>query len=61
MSRNQNLLNWLESQKRKDDIEEKIHKDRVIQEIKKLNKTDLFQKQIKISLWRKIKIILFGN
>lgn len=58
--RNQQLLNWLENEKKKDFFElEKIKKD-LIKDIKKTNKEDLFPKPEKISLWKRIKVLIWG-
>lgn len=57
---NQRLLNWLESEKKKDDISEKKYKESIIKEIKKINKDDIFKKKNKLTLWQRIKRILLG-
>ena len=46
--------------KLKDQNELKNSKDKLIKEIKKLDKESLFPKPKKISIWKKIKIILLG-
>lgn len=60
IDKNQRLLSWLESEKRKDDIVEKVHKDKLVREIKKLKKEDIFTKKEKLTIWQKIKRILLG-
>lgn len=60
IDKNQRLLSWLESEKKKDDIVETIHKEKLIREIKKLKKEDIFVKKEKLTLWQKIKKILLG-
>lgn len=57
---NQRLLNWLESEKKKDNISEKKYKESIIKEIKKINKDDIFKKKNKLTLWQRIKRILLG-
>lgn len=57
---NQRLLSWLESEKKKDDTAEKIHKEKLVKEIKKLKKEDIFTKKEKLTIWQKIKRILLG-
>lgn len=60
-NRNQMLLNWLESEKRKDNVEEKHSKEKLISEIKRIRKEDLFKKKEKLTLWQRLKIIILGN
>lgn len=55
------LLNWLESEKRKDNVEEKHSKEKLISEIKRIRKEDLFKKKEKLTLWQRLKIIILGN
>lgn len=57
---NQKILNWLKSEKEKDDRFIKLSKEKYISEIKKLKKSDLFIKQPKLSLWQKIRMMIFG-
>lgn len=57
---NQRLLNWLESEKKKDDISEKKYKESIIKEIKKINKDDIFKKENKLTLWQRIKRVILG-
>ena len=56
--RNQRLLNWLTNEKRKDDLEEKTYKEKIIRDIKGLSKEELFLKPKKLSLWERIKKVL---
>ena len=58
--RSQQLLNWFNGEKLKDQNELKNSKDKLITEIKKLDKESLFTKPKKISIWKKIKIVLLG-
>lgn len=59
--RNQNLLNWLRSEKLKDSRELENEKKKVIREIKGLNKEQMFPKPEKISLWKKIRVLILGS
>jgi hypothetical protein len=54
-------LNWLNSEKLKDQKELDRTKQRIVKEIINIKKEDLFPKPIKVSLWEKIKIILLGK
>jgi len=56
--RNQKLLNWLTNEKRKDDLEEKTYKEKIIRDIKGLNKEEFFLKPKKLSLWQRIRKVL---
>jgi hypothetical protein len=57
---NLKLLNWLEKQKQNDNNEIKFQKEKLISEIKKIKKDDLFLKKKKLTLWERIKITLLG-
>ena len=59
--RSQQLLNWFNSEKLKDKRELDKGKEKIIKEIKGLNKEVLFPKPKKLSIWKKIKIILLGQ
>ena len=59
--RSQQLLNWFNSEKLKDQRELDREKDKMVKQIKKMKKEDLFPKPVKISLWKKIKILLLGQ
>jgi hypothetical protein len=59
--RSQQLLNWFNSEKLKDQRELNKNKEKLVREIKGLRKEDLFPVPVKISLWKKIKIILLGR
>ena len=59
--RSQQLLNWFNSEKLKDQRELDKEKEKIIKEIKGLKKDELFPKPVKLSLWQKIKIILLGK
>jgi len=59
--RSQQLMNWFNSEKLKDKRELDKGKEKIIKEIKGLNKEALFPKPKKLSIWKKIKIILLGQ
>jgi len=59
--RTEKVLNWLTSEKNKDDRELEREKKLFIQQIKKIKKDDLFPKQKKLTLWQKIKILILGT
>lgn len=59
--RNQTILNWLDSEKKKDVREVENVKQKYIQEIKKFKKEEMFPIPKKLTLWKKIKILLLGN
>ena len=59
--RSQQLLNWFNSEKLKDQRELDREKEKIVKEIKKMKKDDLFPKPVKLSLWKRIKIILLGK
>ena len=59
--RSQQLLNWFNSEKLKDQRELKREKEKIVKQIKGMKKDDLFPKPIKLSLWKRIKIILLGK
>jgi len=59
--KSQQLLNWFSSEKLKDQKELSKEKEKIVKQIKGLKKEDLFPKPIKLSLWKRIKIILLGK
>jgi hypothetical protein len=59
--RSQQLLNWLTSEKLKDQRELDREKEKIIKQIKGINKENLFPKPVKLSLWKKIKILILGQ
>ena len=59
--RSQQLLSWLESEKKKDLKDLDFAKLREIREIKKINKEEIFPKPKKLTLWQKLKVLLLGN
>jgi hypothetical protein len=57
-------LNWLRSQQLKDKNDVELNKRTIINQIKKINKEDLFTKteeKPKYSLWQKIKVMIWGT
>ena len=59
--RGQQLLNWFNSEKLKDQRELDRYKEKMIREIRGINKETLFPKPKKLSIWKKLKIILLGQ
>ena len=59
--RSQQLLNWFNSEKLKDQRELDRNKEKIVNEIKKITKEDLFPKNKKLTIWQKIKVILLGK
>ena len=55
---NQRILNWLNKEKEKDKIDVQLAKKKYIKEIKNLKKEDLFPIPKKLTLWKRIKMIL---
>jgi hypothetical protein len=58
---NQRMINWLESEKRKDQRELELQKKLLVQQITKINKKDIFPEPKKISLWQKLKVMILGT
>ena len=57
----ENILNWFESEKKKDEKELNRFKKNTIQEIKGLSKKDLFNPEPKkLTLWQRLKKTLMG-
>ena len=63
MDRKQQILKWFDKERKKDQLEIDFSKKKIIQQIKGLNKEELFAKPEpkKISLWSKIKTIIWGS
>ena len=59
--RGQQLVNWFNSEKLKDKREIDREKQKIIKQIKGMKKDELFPKPVKLSLWKRIKIILLGK
>ena len=60
-NRNQSILNWLESEKLKDSKDIENTKRKYIEEIQNIKKEELFIIPKKLTLWQKIKILIWGN
>jgi hypothetical protein len=58
------LIDWLEKERNKDQLELDVEKNNFIDEIKKLKKTDLIKKEepkeVKLTLWQRLKKVLMG-
>ena len=52
---NQKLLNWLEKSKKSDEKEINMYRQKIVEQIKGLNKEDIIKKQEKLTLWKRIK------
>jgi len=59
--RSQQLLNWLNSEKFKDQRDLDHHKNDFISNIKKIKKEELFKGPEKVSIWKKIRIMILGR
>lgn len=62
--RNQQALKWLEKEQQKDRLEIKSSRDKLVKEIRGLNKDDMFKKEEpveKVTIWQKIKRMIWGN
>jgi hypothetical protein len=62
--RNLQALKWLEKEQTRDNLEIKSVKNKLINDIKGLNKEDLFKPKEpvkKVSIWQKIRLIIWGN
>lgn len=58
------ILKWFEKEKFKDDLEIKSSKNRLIEEIKGINKNDLFSEKTtkeKSNLWWRIRKVIWGS
>ena len=40
------MLNWLDNEKKRDNLEEKSYKNKILKEIKGLNKNELFKRNV---------------
>lgn len=62
MDRYQTILNWLDKEKKKDKVQLEKSKMDFIEQIKKINKSEIFEpKKPKLTLWQKIKMIILGH
>lgn len=59
-NQSERMLNWLKSEKHKDERQLEVQKKIFAEQIKKLNKDELFKKPKELTLWQKIKMILLG-
>lgn len=60
--RYQTILNWLDKEKRKDKVQLEKSKMDFIEQIKQVNKSDIFEpKKPKLTLWQKLKMIILGH
>ena len=61
--RTSQILNWFEKEKKRDDLEIISSKKKFISEIKNLKKDEFFKKEEpkKLSIWQKIKVMIWGN
>lgn len=59
--RSQQLLNWLNSEKNKDQKDLDHNKNKFISDLKKIKKEELFEQPKKLSIWQKIKIMILGK
>ena len=62
--REQQILKWLQNEQKKDELEVKSNKQKIINELKSIKKEDMFKKEqeiVKLTLWQRIKITLLGN
>jgi hypothetical protein len=60
----QQILNWFQNERTKDNLEITSAKNKFLKEIKGLKKEELFKKEEvieKISLWQRIRILIWGN
>ena len=54
------ILNWLEKEKQKDKIDVESEKNKIIKDIKKISKDEIFSKPKKLSLWKRILRLFMG-
>ena len=60
METSQRMLNWLENEKKRDDLEEKSYKNKIVKEIKQFKKEEFFPVPKKLTLWERLKKVLMG-
>jgi hypothetical protein len=61
LDQSQRMLNWLEKEKTKDNLEVSLTKQKFVNEIRQIDKTKIFKKEKPISLWQRIKIMILGT
>lgn len=59
--RSQQILNWLNSEKNKDQKEIDNYKKNFISDLKKISKEEFFKEPKKLTIWQKIKIMILGS
>jgi len=59
--RSQQLLSWLNSEKLKDQKDLDHSKNQFISNLKEFNKEEFFKQPKKLSLWKKLKIMILGK
>lgn len=57
----QRLLNWLDKEKIKDQVQVDANKKKLIEEIRKFKKDDLIDVPKKLSIWKRIRIMILGR
>lgn len=57
----QRLLNWLDKEKIKDQVQVDANKKKFIEEIRKFKKDDLIDVPKKLSIWKRIRIMILGR
>lgn len=60
MMREQKILDWYQKEIEKDNIELEYNKKKLIESIKGADKSKIFEKPKKDSLWKRIKKVLMG-
>ena len=61
MRTSQQLLNWLNSEKNKDKKSLTKEKEFFARELLSMKKEDLFKERKKLSLWQRLKIMIWGK
>lgn len=59
--RNQQLLNWLNKEKKKDQVEIEKQKEIFVNQIRQFKKEEIISEPKKLSLWQKLKIVILGR
>lgn len=54
------MLNWLDSEKKKDFKELEIQKSIFANQLKQMNKKDFFPEKKQLTLWQKFKRVILG-
>ena len=61
VSRDQKILKWFENEKLKDNIELESYKKKIIGEIKKTKKEEIFPKKKTLTIWQRIRMVILGQ